>query len=55
MKRTFEQWFAAVDAEVKATIGMSVKCLPDCPFYDWYNAKVSPKTAAKRAIKGLME
>lgn len=53
MKQTFEQWFAKVDMEVKKIASISVNDLPDCPYYDWYENRVSPLRAAKRALKGL--
>lgn len=55
MKRSFEEWMKAVDAAVQAKVGLSVHDLADCCFRDWYDDKVSPASAAKRAIKAEME
>ena len=48
---TFEKWMAAVDASVSAKVGVSVHDLEDCPFRDWFEDDVSPKSAASRAIR----
>lgn len=55
MRETYEEWLKKVDAEVVRRVGLSVHDLPDCPFRDWYDDKVSPKTAAGRAIKRAEE
>lgn len=47
----YAQWMQAVDQAVWALAGVSVYDLPDCLYRDWYEARVKPKTAAKRAIK----
>lgn len=52
-KKTFEMWFAAVAAEVKRKTGMDIRDLPDCPFRDWYDDKVSAASAAKKAVKNM--
>jgi hypothetical protein len=44
-----------VDKEVKALCCLSVHDLPDCPFSDWYEDRVSPKTAARRVVKNANE
>ena len=51
MTQTFEAWLEAVDAQVEALGGCSVHDLPDCLFADWYADGVSPRTAARRAIR----
>ena len=51
MTQTFEAWMEAVDAQVEALCGCSVHDLPDCLFADWYADGVSPRTAARRAIR----
>ena len=53
MKQTFEQWFHAVDILIREEIGIGANDLPDCCYHDWYDQGVRPKSAAKRAIKGL--
>ena len=55
MKKSFEEWMKDVDAAVSARIGLSVHDLADCCFRDWYDAGVSAKSAASRAIKSSME
>lgn len=47
----FQDWMKKVDQEVAKSCGLSVYDLPDCPFRDWYNFGISPRQAAKRAIK----
>ena len=47
----FETWMRLVDEAVYARLGCSVHDLPDCLFADWYAAGVSPKEAARRAIR----
>lgn len=51
MEQTFEAWMEAVDEQVEALAGCSVHDLPDCPFRDWYDAGLSPRDAALRAIR----
>lgn len=48
---TFEAWMIQVDLKVQARLGISVHDLPDCPFRDWYDSRVSPAKAAARAIR----
>ena len=50
-KKTFEQWLKEVDDAIRAKCGMSYLDLADVPYYDWYEAKVKPATAASGAIK----
>ena len=45
----FDGWMAAVDAECERRYGVSVYDLADCPFHDWYDDGVSPKSAAVKA------
>lgn len=49
--QTFEQWSRKVDNEVNALCGLSTYDLPDCDYWTWYDSGVTPKCAAKRAIK----
>jgi hypothetical protein len=51
MSQTFEQWFAAVDQNVEAIIGLSVNDLEDCCFMDWYEDGVKPASAARKALR----
>jgi len=55
MKRTFEQWLHSVNEHLTALCGMDYRDLPDCCYMDWYEAKMSPKAAAKKAIKNAGE
>jgi len=54
-KKSFEQWFAEVDAACRAKYGVSVNDLPDCPFSDWYADGKTPKGAASKAWKMASE
>jgi hypothetical protein len=51
----FDAWMRAVDAAVEAKAGCSVHDLADCPFADWYEDRVTPKSAAARAIRSQRE
>lgn len=51
MKKTFEQWMSEVNKHLIATVGMSSDEIDDANYAAWYDDGVSPKTAAKRAIK----
>lgn len=55
MKKTFDQWFAEVNTACKAKFGLSISDLPDCPFQDWYAARMTPKGAANKAWKLAQE
>jgi len=48
---TFTEWFQRVDANVDLKTGLSVRDLPDCPFMDWYEDGISPRSAASKAIR----
>ena len=48
---TYGKWLANVDTWCWTLYGLSVHDLSDCPFYDWYDDNVKPKTAARRAAK----
>ena len=54
-KLSFEEWLRRVDEQIEAACYLSYQDLPDCPYRDWYEDGVSPRAAAKRAIKGLYE
>lgn len=48
----FYSWMIEVDNEIsKRTEGMISSDLPDCDYWDWFAAAVTPKRAAIRAIK----
>ena len=48
---TFEQWMRKVDLCLIAILGVNSEDLSDCPYSDWFEQKVKPERAAKRAIK----
>jgi hypothetical protein len=48
---SFDSWFAKVDANVSATVGLSVSDLPDCPFRDWFEDGISPSEAAEMTLE----
>ena len=48
--RSFEAWLDKVGAHLRKTVGLSYSDLSDQPYRDWFNDKVSPATAAKRAL-----
>ena len=55
MKRSYDDWKAAVDKAVSSMVGLSVDDLPDCPLRDWYDDGLSPATAARQAIQSAEE
>ncbi len=48
---TFDAYKARVDATVQNIAGLSIDDLTDCPLRDWYEDRVSPASAAKRALR----
>ena len=44
-----------VDNALSQGIGLSSSDLPDCNYMEWYEDGVSPKQAAKRALKNAKE
>lgn len=52
---TFEEWKVSVNFWVRREVGLDVDDLPDCPYRDWYESGVRPRTAASRAIKNAKE
>lgn len=48
---SYSVWATAVDDWCWKLAGVSVHDLADCPLMDWYEHKVSPQSAAKRAIR----
>ena len=55
MKHTFDEWMAAVSAEIEARTGLCAEDLPDVCYRDWYEDGVGPKSAARRAVRYAME
>jgi hypothetical protein len=54
-KRTFEEWLKEVDAALRNECGMTHLDLPDIAYRDLYDDGVSPKSAAKKAVKNAMD
>ena len=42
---TFDAWMARLDSLVESTIGLSVHDLPDAPYWDNWDAGISPREA----------
>jgi hypothetical protein len=52
MTRTsFETWMEKVDEALEQIVGLSSLDLPDIDYYSLYESGVSPRRAARRAIK----
>lgn len=47
----FDFWMVLVDRAVTQISALSVGDLPDCCFADWYDDGMSPRTAARKAIR----
>jgi len=52
---TFDAWKKEVDLALLFGYGVESDDLPDCPYRDWYDDKVPPKSAAKRAYRNASE
>jgi len=52
---SFETWKRDVDYWVGQLCGLDCDSLPDCPYRLWYEARVSAKTAARRAVQMARE
>ena len=50
-KLTFDQWKRLVDTALEQTVGLDSESLPDCDYYTWWSAGVTPLVAARRAVK----
>jgi len=50
-KQSFPSWCAQVDKRISDLCGLGLDDLPDCLYRDWYDAGVSPASAARRAVK----
>ena len=55
MTRTFEEWMKLVDEACWSIAGCSVHDLQDVPFKDWFETGVSPKSAARKAVRNAQE
>lgn len=55
MKLNFDDWMKQVNKEVERLSNLSSDDLPDCCYADWHKNGISPKAAAKRAIKNSNE
>ena len=48
---TFEQWMKEVDAYLNKHHGLDSRDLDDCCYADWHAQKVTPRLAARRAVR----
>jgi hypothetical protein len=48
---SYERWLERVDSLVSRACGLTTGDLPDCCYRDWYEDRVRPIWAAKRALK----
>lgn len=48
---TYKNWMIAVDQEIQKIAIIGLYDLPDCTYYDWYEADYTPKEAAKMALE----
>ena len=48
---TYEEWYRAVNRHVFELCELDTEDLPDCCYRDWYEGDVSPKMAAKKALR----
>ena len=48
---TFQTWMDRIDRFISRAAGCSVQDLVDCPFMDWYEARLRPIHAANKALK----
>ena len=55
MKKTYEEWFKEVNAEIIRQTGFSADDLPDYCYKDAYDDGKSPKSTAKAVIKNAKE
>jgi len=53
--RTFAQWKDEVERHVVATTGMDTDCLPDWHYARAWQAGMSPKIAAQKAIRAAKD
>jgi len=54
-KMEFDDWLQKVDDILIRNTGMSYRDLPDCPYADWHEQGVAPKSAAAKAVKRAKE
>ena len=48
---TFDAWLARVNRIIYTLAGLDMDCLPDAPYRDWFDERVKPEVAAKRAVR----
>jgi hypothetical protein len=48
---SFDEWKLTVYAYVDGMVGLSCDDLPDCPYYDWFRAGMTPREAAVAAVR----
>jgi len=49
----FDSWMRSVDAWCEKLYGVSVYDLPDCCFADWHEDGMTPKSAARKAVRSM--
>lgn len=54
-QQSFQDWMKEVDAWVYRHAGLSASDLPDCCYADWHADGMTPKTAARKAIRSARE
>lgn len=52
---SFEEWKVQVNHIVEGLAGLSCDDLPDVDYYSWYEEHLTPKAAARRAIRTAQE
>ena len=50
-EKKFQDWVSAVNSYIDSVYGISVHDLPDVPMREWWEDKLKPLAAARRAIR----
>lgn len=53
-RKSFETWYAEVDAAIADAVGIGASDFADQPYFDWYEGGATPAAAARRAIKNAL-
>lgn len=48
-RRNFVVWILEVDRELERLCGATSEAIPDCPFWEWFDAGLAPPAAARKA------
>lgn len=51
MRIGFQVWMGKVDAAIEAKLGVGSDDMPDAPYDVWHACGITPKAAAKKAIR----